>query len=146
MCAMIGASRILHALALDDLFGRFYSYISAFFLVHKLFFSETLVFFAGLPLAPAAVTSSSGNPWVAVLYTWGLAQVGFCGVCGCVFSELQQHVLSCGLWCVFVFQCVVFAGQLNSIASLVTVFYLLAYAAVDLACLALEWASAPNFR
>ncbi|TMS14066.1 Solute carrier family 12 member 9 [Larimichthys crocea] len=64
----------------------------------------------------AAVTSSSGNPWVAVLYTWGLAQ------------------------------CVVFAGQLNSIASLVTVFYLLAYAAVDLACLALEWASAPNFR
>uniref|UniRef100_A0A671Y2X6 Solute carrier family 12 member 9 n=1 Tax=Sparus aurata TaxID=8175 RepID=A0A671Y2X6_SPAAU len=75
MCAMIGASRILHALALDDLFGRFYSYISAFFLV------------------------------------------GF-----------------------------LFAGQLNSIASLVTVFYLLAYAAVDLACLALEWASAPNFR
>lgn len=67
-------------------------------------------------------------------------------VCGFVFSELQQHVLSCGLWCVFVFQCVVFAGQLNSIASLVTVFYLLAYAAVDLACLALEWASAPNFR
>lgn len=46
----------------------------------------------------------------------------------------------------FVFQCVVFAGQLNAIASLVTVFYLLAYAAVDLACLALEWASAPNFR
>uniref|UniRef100_H2UY54 Solute carrier family 12 member 9 n=1 Tax=Takifugu rubripes TaxID=31033 RepID=H2UY54_TAKRU len=90
MCAMIGASRILHALALDQLFG--------------------------LPLAPAAITSRSGNPWVAVLYTWGLAQ------------------------------CVVFAGQLNAIASLVTVFYLLAYAAVDLACLALEWASAPNFR
>uniref|UniRef100_A0A8C4IWV1 Solute carrier family 12 member 9 n=1 Tax=Dicentrarchus labrax TaxID=13489 RepID=A0A8C4IWV1_DICLA len=90
MCAMIGASRILHALALDQLFG--------------------------LPLAPAAITSSSGNPWVAVLYTWGLAQ------------------------------CVVFAGQLNAVASLVTVFYLLAYAAVDLACLALEWASAPNFR
>ncbi|XP_004076517.1 solute carrier family 12 member 9-like [Oryzias latipes] len=90
MCAMIGASRILHALALDQLFG--------------------------LPLAPAAVTSSSGNPWVAVLYTWGLAQ------------------------------CVVFAGHLNAVAGLVTVFYLLAFAAVDLACLALEWASAPNFR
>ncbi|KAM3600874.1 uncharacterized protein V6R79_003964 [Siganus canaliculatus] len=90
MCAMIGASRILHALALDHLFG--------------------------LPLAPAAIKSSSGNPWVAVLFTWALAQ------------------------------CVVFAGQLNAIASLVTVFYLLAYAAVDLACLALEWASAPNFR
>ncbi|XP_072230670.1 solute carrier family 12 member 9 [Leuresthes tenuis] len=90
MCAMIGASRILHALALDHLFG--------------------------LPLAPAAITSRSGNPWVSVLYTWGLAQ------------------------------CVVFAGQLNAVAGLVTVFYLLAYAAVDLACLALEWASAPNFR
>ncbi|XP_035638295.1 solute carrier family 12 member 9-like isoform X3 [Oncorhynchus keta] len=90
MCSLIGASRILHALALDQLFG--------------------------FPLAPAAITSSSGNPWVAVLYTWGLAQ------------------------------CVVFAGQLNAIAGLVTVFYLLAYAAVDLACLALEWASAPNFR
>uniref|UniRef100_A0A3Q0QR83 Solute carrier family 12 member 9 n=1 Tax=Amphilophus citrinellus TaxID=61819 RepID=A0A3Q0QR83_AMPCI len=88
MCAMIGASRILHALALDHLF---------------------------LPLAPAAITSASGNPWVAVLFTWGLTQ------------------------------CVVFAGELNAIASLVTVFYLLAYAAVDLACLALEWASAPNF-
>lgn len=56
------------------------------------------------------------------------------------------HVYSLcpNLWCVF--QCVVFAGQLNAVASLVTVFYLLAYAAVDLACLALEWASAPNFR
>uniref|UniRef100_A0A8C5AQM2 Solute carrier family 12 member 9 n=1 Tax=Gadus morhua TaxID=8049 RepID=A0A8C5AQM2_GADMO len=90
MSSMIGASRILHALAEDQLFG--------------------------LPLAPAAIKSSSGNPWVAVMYTWALAQ------------------------------CVVFAGQLNAVAGLVTVFYLLAYAAVDLACLALEWASAPNFR
>ncbi|KAJ3588777.1 hypothetical protein NHX12_009631 [Muraenolepis orangiensis] len=90
MSSMIGASRILHALAVDQLFG--------------------------LPLAPAAIKSSSGNPWVAVLYTWALAQ------------------------------CVVFAGKLNAVAGLVTVFYLLAYAAVDLACLALEWASAPNFR
>ncbi|KPP64340.1 solute carrier family 12 member 9-like [Scleropages formosus] len=90
MSSMIGASRILHALALDQLFG--------------------------LPLSPAAITSKSGNPWVSVVYTWALVQ------------------------------CVVFAGQLNSVTSLVTVFYLLAYAAVDLACLALEWASAPNFR
>ncbi|XP_048884975.1 solute carrier family 12 member 9-like [Brienomyrus brachyistius] len=90
MSSLIGASRILHALALDQLFG--------------------------LPLAPATITSTSGNPWMSVVYTWALVQ------------------------------CVVFAGQLNSITSLVTVFYLLAYAAVDLACLALEWASAPNFR
>ncbi|XP_072530287.1 solute carrier family 12 member 9 [Salminus brasiliensis] len=90
MCSLIGASRILHALAIDQLFG--------------------------LPLAPAAITSQSGNPWVSVLFTWALVQ------------------------------CTVFAGQLNVIAGFVTVFYLLAYAAVDLACLALEWASAPNFR
>ncbi|XP_028839034.1 solute carrier family 12 member 9 [Denticeps clupeoides] len=90
MSALIGASRILHALAIDKLFGW--------------------------PLAPAAITSSSGNPWVSVLYTWGLVQ------------------------------CTVFAAELNVIAGLVTVFYLLAYAAVDMACLALEWASAPNFR
>ena len=46
----------------------------------------------------------------------------------------------------YLLQCTVFAAELNVIAGLVTVFYLLAYAAVDLACLALEWASAPNFR
>lgn len=65
-----------------------------------------------------------------------------CGVLLCVFDIYKTPEP----WCVCVFQCVVFAGQLNAIASLVTVFYLLAYAAVDLACLALEWASAPNFR
>lgn len=43
-------------------------------------------------------------------------------------------------------QLVLLVGKLNTIAGIVTVFYLVAYAAVDLACLALEWASAPNFR
>ncbi|KAM4749437.1 solute carrier family 12 member 9 [Rhinophrynus dorsalis] len=90
MSTLIGASRILHALAKDDLFG--------------------------LLLAPAKWVSKRGNPWGAVVYTWALVQI------------------------------VLLAGKLNTIAGIVTVFYLIAYAAIDLACLALEWASAPNFR
>uniref|UniRef100_A0A9J8DB78 Solute carrier family 12 member 9 n=1 Tax=Cyprinus carpio carpio TaxID=630221 RepID=A0A9J8DB78_CYPCA len=90
MSNLIGASRILFALAKDNLLGRF--------------------------LSPAKHTSASGNPWVSVLISW-------------VFVQL-----------------VLFSGKLNTIASIVTIFFLLVYAAVDLACLALEWASAPNFR
>ncbi|XP_031416289.1 solute carrier family 12 member 9-like isoform X2 [Clupea harengus] len=67
-------------------------------------------------LAPASRTSETGNPWVSVLISWSLVQV------------------------------VLLSGKLNTIASIVTICFLLVYAAVDLACLALEWASAPNFR
>ncbi|XP_039644637.1 solute carrier family 12 member 9-like, partial [Perca fluviatilis] len=67
-------------------------------------------------LSPAKKTSHSGNPWASVLLSWFLVQL------------------------------VLFSGKLNTIASIVTIFFLLVYAAVDLACLALEWASAPNFR
>ncbi|XP_029308591.1 solute carrier family 12 member 9-like [Cottoperca gobio] len=67
-------------------------------------------------LALVRKTSPSGNPWASVLVSWLLVQV------------------------------VLFAGKLNTIASIVTIFFLLVYAAVNLACLALEWASASNFR
>uniref|UniRef100_A0A8C5U6V3 Solute carrier family 12 member 9 n=1 Tax=Malurus cyaneus samueli TaxID=2593467 RepID=A0A8C5U6V3_9PASS len=90
MSNLIGASRILYALARDDLFGR--------------------------ALALAKKTSASGNPVMAVILSWLVVQV------------------------------VLFSGKLNTIAGVVTTFFLLVYATVNLACLALEWASAPNFR
>uniref|UniRef100_H2Y8I8 Amino acid permease/ SLC12A domain-containing protein n=1 Tax=Ciona savignyi TaxID=51511 RepID=H2Y8I8_CIOSA len=86
LSCLIGASRILYALARDDLFGMW------------------------------GVTTSSGNPIVAVLFSWFLVQM------------------------------TLFIGQVNTIAPIVTIFFLISYAATDLACLALEWASAPNFR
>ncbi|KAM3866227.1 solute carrier family 12 member 9-like [Diretmus argenteus] len=67
-------------------------------------------------LALARKTSLNGNPWASVLISWFLVEV------------------------------VLFSGKLNTIAGIVAIFFLLVYAAVDLACLALEWASAPNFR
>ncbi|EMP27511.1 Solute carrier family 12 member 9 [Chelonia mydas] len=59
MSNLIGASRILYALAKDDIFGR--------------------------ALAPAKKTSRGGNPWVAVILSWVLVQVkglgsGFCSM------------------------------------------------------------------
>ena len=40
----------------------------------------------------------------------------------------------------------IFYSQINMIAPLVTIFFLLAYASVDAACFALTITSAPNFR
>lgn len=106
-------------------------------------------------LAPAKVVSRGGNPWGAVLYSWGLVQVSLPpqaalpsappGRVGCVSGETcpkRQRTPSLSV----LVQLVLLAGKLNTLAAVVTVFYLVAYAAVDLSCLSLEWASAPNFR
>jgi len=61
-------------------------------------------------------TTKDGNPIVAVIMSWLLVQL------------------------------TLFVGGVSKIAPIVTIFFLFSYAATDLSCLALEWASAPNFR
>ncbi|XP_022111158.1 solute carrier family 12 member 9-like isoform X2 [Acanthaster planci] len=91
LTTLIGASRVLHAIAKDGVFG--------------------------LLLMPVyRGVTASGNPIVAVLMSWVLVQL------------------------------VLLMRSLNAIAPLVTVFFLLSYAATNLACMAMDVASAPNFR
>lgn len=61
-----------------------------------LFLKRSLCSSQGLPLAPAAITSRSGNPWVAVLYTWGLAQVGAPSAVSFCANLCLTVVLNCG--------------------------------------------------
>ena len=87
---LIGASRLIQAVAKDAVFGS-----SLDFILKGTFRS---------------------NPMAAVTISWILVQLMF------------------------------FVGDLNRIAQLCSVLFLLSYASVNLACLGLELASAPNFR
>lgn len=115
----------------------------------------------GVVLAPAKVVSRGGNPWGAVLYSWALVQVSLPPQAALTSAPpvtllgLGRVGRACGETCPrrqrtpslsVLIQLVLLAGKLNTLAAVVTVFYLVAYAAVDLSCLSLEWASAPNFR
>ncbi|XP_042241653.1 solute carrier family 12 member 9-like isoform X2 [Homarus americanus] len=87
---IIGSSRILAALAKDNIYGK-------------------LTYYIGL-------LSCGTNPVGAVL----------------VSAILVEGVL--------------LIGGLNNIAKFTSIFFLLSYLSTNLACLGLEWASAPNFR
>ncbi|CAB3258760.1 unnamed protein product [Arctia plantaginis] len=85
---LIGASRVLEALAKDNIFGSL--------------------------LRP--MVSRSSNPVLAVLTSWLLVQIG------------------------------IMADSLNAIAQVNSVLFMTSYLAINLSCLGLDLASAPNFR
>ncbi|XP_045611687.1 solute carrier family 12 member 9 isoform X2 [Procambarus clarkii] len=87
---IIGSSRVLAALAKDNIYGKMTRYIG--------------------------------------LMSWGNNPVG---------AVVTSAILVEG---------VLLIGGLNTIAKFTSIFFLLSYLATNLACLGLEWASAPNFR
>ncbi|CAF3975806.1 unnamed protein product [Rotaria sp. Silwood2] len=91
LSGLIGASRILEALSIDEIFGSILHWVRV-------------------------GTTRRGNPMAAVFFTF-------------ILVELTLLI-----------------GSMNKIARIVTIFFLLAYFAVNLSCLALDLASAPNFR
>jgi amino acid transporter len=87
--ALVGSARVIQALAADELLP---------------------------PLKPFKQMSRDGEPRMAILLSWAIAQA------------------------------LLFIGDLNAIAALCTNFFLLVYFAINFACLGLKLAGVPNFR
>lgn len=115
LSTVIGASRVLEALAKDSIYGwwRWKTLILCQKGKTKL---QLFVMFTGKYLNLITRGTWRSNPIVAVLISWFLVQM------------------------------MLLIGSLNTIAQINSILFLLAYTALNLACLGLELASAPNFR
>lgn len=87
---LIGSSRVIEALAKDNIFGKYLNVVTR--------------------------GTWKSNPVAAVIISWTLVQL------------------------------ILLIGSLNTIAQINSILFLLSYFALNLACLGLELASAPNFR
>ena len=105
-------------------------------------------------LNPVTWTTRGGNPIVAVFISWFLVQVSQHHSCITVWLLAMhnpvcvtfEYFAQCAVIDLLGFQLVLLIGSLNAIAPITSIFFLLSYAATNLACLGLEVASAPNFR
>ncbi|KAL7634134.1 UNVERIFIED_CONTAM: hypothetical protein RMT77_015462 [Armadillidium vulgare] len=61
-------------------------------------------------------------------------------------ASYGSNPIGCILMAFLVTQCIIMVGELNTIAVIATVFSLMSYTSLSIACFCLEWASAPNFR
>lgn len=113
---LIGSSRVLAALARDDIFGKESKLQVILFFVSFQSSNINCICLQGPLLKPVLRGTYRGNPWCSVL-------------CVAILVEL----------CLLI-------GSLNVIAQLNSVLFLLSYCATNLACLMPELSSAPNFR
>lgn len=114
LSTLIGSSRVIEALARDNIYGSFHTRKT-----HRKSIQSTLhhdFFFSGNFLNIVIRGTWKSNPIAAVIISWICVQL------------------------------MLLIGSLNTIAQINSILFLLAYFALNLACLGLELASAPNFR
>lgn len=113
LSTLIGSSRVIEALARDNIYGLFYilnTYCKNILQI------TNLRIFSGNILNIVIRGTWKSNPIAAVTISWACVQL------------------------------MLLIGSLNTIAQINSILFLLAYFALNLACLGLELASAPNFR